>query len=139
MSGNGPVLAALYRPEKLSHARRHHVHPGTAPWNDKADITFSDAIACVRRQLRGPTIFANTQLRQALRQTLAGHPNAAARLSQPGRVTQKIGKGRAGSVSETAIATSKQVSSAFDGRRGGRPLHREQGAAVSSPKNRSVS
>jgi hypothetical protein len=57
----GPCLLGLYSLVTLifvEHARRHPVHPQGTPWYNKADLTFADAMASVRRLLWSETIFA---------------------------------------------------------------------------------
>lgn len=55
-----PCLLGLFTVITLafaSYLRRHPVHPARTPWYDKHDLTFSDAIAAVRRQLWCETVF----------------------------------------------------------------------------------
>jgi len=39
------------------HARRHRVHPMATAWYAKKELTFSDAMATVRRQLWRDSVF----------------------------------------------------------------------------------
>lgn len=59
-----PFLLGLFSVISLAfadHARRHHVEPADAPWYVKSEVTFSDAIACVRRLLWEQTIFGTSR------------------------------------------------------------------------------
>jgi hypothetical protein len=59
-----PCLLGLFSVIALAFAaydRRHRVHPATARWYEKTDITFSDAIACVRRLLWEQTVFGTSR------------------------------------------------------------------------------
>lgn len=59
-----PCLLGLFSVVSLAfaaHARHHRVSPAAAPWYVKTDITFSDAIACVRRTLWGQTVFGTSR------------------------------------------------------------------------------
>ncbi|MHC4407174.1 MAG: IS701 family transposase, partial [Planctomycetota bacterium] len=59
-----PCLLGLFSVISLAFAaynRRHRVHPATTPWYEKTDITFSDAIACVRRLLWEQTVFGTSR------------------------------------------------------------------------------
>ena len=55
-----PCLLGLFTVISLAfnrHMRSHQVRPARTPWYDKHELTFSDAIATVRRQLWSKTIF----------------------------------------------------------------------------------
>lgn len=65
-----PCLLGLYSLVTLifvEHARRHPLHPRCTPWYAKAEPTFSDAIATVRRLLWSETIFVTPSEHDALK------------------------------------------------------------------------
>ncbi|MFQ5804800.1 MAG: transposase [Candidatus Methylomirabilales bacterium] len=58
-----PCLLGLFSVISLAfakHLRRYKVRPARTPWYDKRDLTFSDAIATIRRQLWTHTIFGTS-------------------------------------------------------------------------------
>ena len=65
-----PCLLGLYSLVTLifvEHARSHAPHPRCTPWYAKAEPTFSDAIATVRRLLWSETIFGTPSEHDALK------------------------------------------------------------------------
>ena len=84
----GPCLLGLYSLVTLifvEHARHHPVRPRCTPWYTKAEPTFSDALATVRRLLWSETIFESPSHQDAfqkipgrLKRILLDHLSAAA-------------------------------------------------------------
>ncbi len=59
-----PCLLGLFSVISLAyarHVRRHQARPASAPWYAKPDVTFSDALATVRRQLWAFTLFGTSR------------------------------------------------------------------------------
>ena len=59
-----PCLLGLFSVISLAfadHARRHRVRPATTAWYQKTDVTFSDALACIRRLRWGQTVFGTSR------------------------------------------------------------------------------
>lgn len=59
-----PCLFGLFSVIRLAyahHVRRHRACPASTPWYVKTHVTFSDALATVRRQLWAITVFGTSR------------------------------------------------------------------------------